>query len=156
MDPGFGGVDWEDPAVAGRIPVELVIILEEADLAGRTVADYVTMLADGDISVGVAELDPHAIADRARRSLDRVSVDRCSLEGEGDVDLTTSLVTVSGREIAEDAMVDPIVLGTDVDRFGDFDRRVPLDLDVAPEMENPLVSLRRRGGGEQEQGKQCP
>ena len=38
---------------------------------------------------------------------------------------------IAGREVAVDAVVDLVVLGADVDRLGDLERRVLLDLDVA-------------------------
>ena len=61
-DPRFGDVDRKDPAIAGGVPVELVIILEEAELAGGPVADRVDMLARRDVGLGIAHIDPDAIA----------------------------------------------------------------------------------------------
>ena len=63
---------------------------------------------------------------------------------------------VSGREVAVDAVVDLHVLGLDVERFGDLERRILLDLHVAPIMEDPLVGVSGRRRQEQEQGGEGP
>ncbi len=80
------------------------------------------MVADRDQAVGVAELDPDSAADRLGRSLDRRPVEGRACEGQLDSSLAAEPVAVAGREIAEDAVVDPVVLGADVDRLGNLDR----------------------------------
>src|SRR3982751_2590536 len=63
-DARLGEVDWEYPAVARRVPIELVKVLEPAELARRPVADDEAVLADFDDSVWVADLDPDHIGER--------------------------------------------------------------------------------------------
>ena len=53
----------EHPAVARRIPVEFVEILEAADLPRGLVSDDVTMIANVDQLVRVAEPDPDTVRD---------------------------------------------------------------------------------------------
>jgi hypothetical protein len=89
------------------------------------------MLADGDVAVRVAELDPHAVSERLDRRFDRASVERGALEGEADVELRAVRASVAGREIAVDAVVDKVVFGADVDGLGNLDRAVLLNLNVA-------------------------
>jgi hypothetical protein len=48
------------------------------------------------------------------------------------------------------------VLGADVDRFRDFERAVLLDPDIADEAMDPLFSLGRRSGAEQQQAAEGP
>jgi hypothetical protein len=50
---------------------------------------------------------------------------------------------ITGREVAVDAVVDPVVLGAEVDRLGDFEAAVGLDLDVAEIAQNALIRVRR-------------
>ena len=59
-----GSVDREIPAVAGDVPVELVIAVEPADHPGRAVADGIVMLADGHDLVGAADADADAVGQR--------------------------------------------------------------------------------------------
>src|SRR4029453_18950536 len=60
-DARFGDVDRENPAIAGRVPVQLVIALEATNLSGRAVTDDVTMLADRNERIGVADLNPDSV-----------------------------------------------------------------------------------------------
>ena len=49
-----------------------------------------------------------------------------------------------------------IVLGADVDRLGDFERAVLLDLDIADEALDALFGLRRGAAREQQQARGGP
>ena len=63
-DARLGDIDRERPAGAGGVPVELVVIREEADLPGGAVADDELVRAGRQHRVGAA--DPHAHAVRHR------------------------------------------------------------------------------------------
>ena len=62
MDLHPGLVDRKLPTVAGDVPIELVIILEETELASDPIMDLVEVPAGRDEAVGRAELDPDAVA----------------------------------------------------------------------------------------------
>ena len=71
---------------------------------------------------------------------------------EGKADRTwCPAAAVTGREVAIDAAVDLIVLGTDVDRLDDLERAVLLDLDVADEALDALFRMSRSSSPEQQQ-----
>src|SRR5690606_18542800 len=60
-DPRFGAVDIEIPAIAGRVPVKLVELLEEADLPRRAIADPIAVLPAGNEDIGAADARAHAV-----------------------------------------------------------------------------------------------
>jgi hypothetical protein len=105
----FGGDDREGPAVAGDVPVELVVTLEEAELARREVVDHVRVLAVRDVSVRIANPYPDAVA-RALgvvRFRPPVALDASDVEADADA---TPVALVGGREITEDPVVDLVSL----------------------------------------------
>src|SRR4051812_29994912 len=59
---------------------------------------------------------------------------------------------IAGREVAVDAVIDIVVLGIEIDRLRDFERAVPLDVDVAEIALDPLLGFGGRGAGECEEG----
>jgi hypothetical protein len=63
------------------------------------------------------------------------------------MDLPAQFALIPGWEIPKDSVIDSIVLGTHVDRLGDFDGCIALNPDVAPEVKDPFVGLRRRWEG---------
>jgi len=56
-----GGFDREDPPVAGDVPVELVVVLEEAYLPVGAVAQRVGVLARRQQDLLLAHVDPDAV-----------------------------------------------------------------------------------------------
>src|SRR4029079_15363917 len=134
-------------------PVELVIAAEAPDLPRGPVAKDETMVAGRNRPVRVADLDPHAIGETRNARGDRHSVEGCALEGEADAHRATVGAPVAGRKIAEDAVVDRDILDLDVDRLGDLERAVLLDLDVTEEAADALVGVHRSGDEQQQRGK---
>src|SRR5207253_5247948 len=105
------------------------------------VANHIFVLADIDISVRVPDLDSDAVRERLDCGRNGSAVESRSLEGETDSNLAPVRPAVVRREVAIDSMVDPVVLGADVDRFGGFERAVALNLNVAKIFEDALVGL---------------
>ncbi len=85
-DQGGGPVDGEIPAGAGDVPVEFVVVLEEADLLGGGVDDGVGVLPQGGVGSGVADADPHAVADPFGLPRDGPAVEQNRLHREADPD----------------------------------------------------------------------
>src|SRR3982751_114361 len=99
----FGYVDRERPAIARRIPVEFVIIVEEPKLARRVIPKDVAVLADIDETIRIAKLDPDPPVDCFSVCRNGCSVEGRALQGETDTDLPPVRRDVSCRKIAEDA-----------------------------------------------------
>ena len=66
--------------------------------------------------------------------------------------LTAVPAAIASREIAIDAVIDEVVLDVDVNRFGDLERAVALDLDVADVPENFLPGARTRRSDREGEG----
>ena len=60
-DACLGLIDGERPAVAGGVPVELIVTLEEADLARGAISDDVFMLPAREYAIGAADARPHTV-----------------------------------------------------------------------------------------------
>src|SRR4030095_7988788 len=123
-DSGFRLFEREGPAVAGRVPIELIIAGEATDLAHSPVVKYVAVLADIDVFLRIADLDPDSVAERLRLRRNRYSIKRCAFEREADADLAPMSAAVARREVAVDAVFDLAVLGAKVDRFSDLESAV--------------------------------
>src|SRR4029453_8948370 len=110
VDERLGTFDREWPGVAGDVPIELVEIIEEADLPGRAIDDQVGVPAALDDDVGGAYA--HALA--IRDAFDNVgfgsSVALDLLDIESHADAVSHAVSVVGRDVAEDAALDVVVL----------------------------------------------
>jgi hypothetical protein len=113
------------------------------------------MIANGDELVRTGE-HPHAVRNGLGPGMDGHPVHRRAAEGEADPDLRPVSSAIAGREIAIDAPVDAVMLGTDVDRLGDFERRILLDLNVADEALNALLGLRGCCREKQQEGRDRP
>jgi hypothetical protein len=146
-----GSIDREIPAVAGDVPVKLVIALEPPEHPGRVVADPIFMLADGDDFVGAADTDSDAIHQR----LDLVRLFLAIEPGSGEIEAypypAAARGLVAGREVAEDAVVDDDIFNPDADCLRDVERTVFLDRYPAVERQDALFG--RRGLGK-EQGEE--
>ena len=114
------------------------------------------MLAYFHIFVRIADPDPDAVRDGFGLCRDGHAVERRALEGKADADLVAPAAAITGREVAIDAAVDLIVLGTDVDRLDDLERAVLLDLDVADEALDALFRMSRSSSPEKQQAAEDP
>ncbi len=110
------------------------------------------MLAEIDVAVGVAELDADAVPGRSDRCLDRAAVEGGAFEREADMELGTVRAAVAGREVTIDAVVDPVMLDSHVDRLGNLDRAILLDLDIAQVAKDALIGARRSRRQHKQQG----
>ncbi|MEA3054565.1 MAG: hypothetical protein QOG72_3468 [Sphingomonadales bacterium] len=150
----LGDIDGEYPADAGGVPVELVIALEEAELTGGAIVDGIDVLARRHICVGVARVDPDAIALADRLPGFPLAVAPHVQHLETDMDRGARAAGVAGGEIAIDAVVDQRSFRAQADRFGDLQGPVGLDGHVAQIMQNSLVGGSGAGPGQGERRQQ--
>src|SRR5205807_211270 len=90
------------------------------------------------ILMGIADPDADAAVDRFAPPGLGMAIALDALDGEADED-ALAVAIVAGREIAEDAVPDPVALGLDPDRLGDVEAGVGGDLDVAIVGDDPLA-----------------
>src|SRR5205085_5452466 len=123
------------PAGAGRVPVELVIIAEEAELVAGAVADRVAVLAVGQQRVGTADLEPDSIVHRLASVwlLMAVALHRGDIEADAD---RPPVAFVARGEFAKQAVPEDIACGAYADRLGDVEVAVLAHSDVAQEGED--------------------
>ena len=140
-------VERESPAVAVHVPVQLVVLLEKAELARGAVADRVDVPPGRKEHARAADADPHAV----REPLERVGLGRAVARHFEHVELHAhqgaGAVAVVGREVAQDAAPDLAAARLDRDRLGDGERALGVDADVAVEFEDALLR-RSRGRNE--------
>src|SRR5690606_29994993 len=115
-DAGFRSVDRDRPAVAGHVPVKLVVAVEEAELAGGRVPNDVSVLAVREENVGITDAHAHAVADTLERVRLRLPVAFHALDVEADTD-PPSVALVGRREVAKDPAADLIAFDRDADGF---------------------------------------
>ncbi len=114
------------------------------------------MIADLDIFVRVADLDPDSVGNGPGCRGDWLPVQRRTAKLEADVDLGSVRPAISRREVPKDAVVDGIALRPNVDRLGNLQRGVALDLHVADVPEDAFLGLGDRGNQRQAKGGQEP
>ncbi len=149
-------IDGEGPVEAGNVPVQLVVILEEAEHPRRTVTELVGMDAVVDEAIAPSEIGAYAVA--IVHDLERFA---CIVAqyGEGpEVDdvAVAEPVKILGRKIPVDSAADAVALGAHPDRFRDLDPAVLHHGDVAVKLEDPLVGRRERGQREQQEDGERP
>ncbi len=138
-DGYFGNVDREDPAVAGHVPIKLVELVEAAELAIGAVVDPVDVRAGRHIAVRIAQLDADAALDCFLAGPDRLPIKGGVDKLEADANVAASRNAIADRKVAKDAVIDPDILGRDLDRLGDVDRPVLQDGDVALKALDPFL-----------------
>src|SRR5262249_30642316 len=124
-------VDGEIPSVARDVPVELVVIAKEAELAVRVIVEFVGMLAGRQHHVGASQVYPHAVATRFGAPGLRLTVARRGLEIEWHHGVPTTRARVGSGEIAIDAALDLLALGAHPDGFVHVERAIAADGDRA-------------------------
>ncbi len=135
----LGPIDGEIPAIAGRVPVELIEILEEADLPRGDILDHVFVAAGVENAVGTADPHAQAVIQIFKRKVFRVAVaaDRKHMKAHDDLAAVAPAMIGRGK-IAKDAPADNIAFRLHRDRLGDGEIAVALDRHVADKIENPL------------------
>ncbi len=128
------------------------MIVEEAELARRLVAQHVGVLARRQRRVLVAEVDAHAVDLRFGVKRFVRAVARQCQWGEVDVHAVAEAVAVVGRKVAIDPMADAVAFGAHADRLVDQHARIGGDVDLAVEFEDAFVGLRNGDKAEQSAG----
>ena len=100
---GLCVLDRKLPGVAGDVPVELVVVVEEAQLPVGPVADAVHVFAARQIDVAVTDADAHAVAQLLERVSLPVTVTGNAVHLETDPHEIIEAVAIRGREVPEDA-----------------------------------------------------
>ena len=120
------------------------MIREEAEHAVRAVTVDIRVLAGRDVAIPVAEIGTDAPVDADRMEILPLIV------AQHRKRLNLAFVTVAqeihvvGVLIAIDAAPDPVALGVDADRLGDFDPAVVLHADLAVEGQDAFAGVRGR------------
>ncbi len=154
MDDGNGLADRKRPFRPGGVPVDLVVVVEEADLPVGAVGQFVGVDARLQEDVLLAEIDPHHAAvflDAAGLRL-AVAPGRNQLEGIA-ADMAVGVLE-GDRKVPVDAAPDLRTFRVDADRLGDDEVAVPLDRDIASKQQDFLGRQRHRGRGEQDQERE--
>ncbi len=136
-------VDREDPAGADRVPVELVVAREEAELARRAIAQRERVLGGHLQEVVVAGVDPDAVGHGLGKVRLRLAIAPHVQQLEPDDDPVAVSILVAGREVAIDAAADPAPLGPHGDLLGHVQAAVGLDLDGDVVGADALLGRRR-------------
>ena len=138
-------LEGERPSAAD-VPIELVVRLEEADLARGAEGDLEDVLAARKRPIRLAGAQPHG----ARLALERVglgpAVTQHLLHHERRLDAVSGAVAVVGGEFARDAAMRAARAGLQLDGLGNAQLAVGRDADVAVQGGNPLHGVRGRRG----------
>src|SRR5262245_7521489 len=138
-DARLGPIDGEIPAIAGGVPVELVEILEEADLPRGDILDHVVVAASVENAVGAADPHAYAIVQVLKCKVFGIAIARDGQHLKAHDDLTAvAPAMIGGREVAKDATADLVSFRLHRDRLGDGEIAIALDGRVADKIENPL------------------
>src|SRR5690606_14686804 len=140
-------VDREIPPEAGHVPVQLVMLVEEAEHAAGTIAVRVGVYARRQQAIRRPEPGAHAVPPRLAAEGLGVAVAQDRNRLVDHLDVVAETVLVARGVIAVDAAPDALPFGPDRDRLGHFHRRVRTDQDVASVFEDAFV----RGGTPGEQ-----
>ena len=97
-DARLGLIDGEGPAGAGGVPIELVVVGEEADLPRGAIGDDVFVPAGAEKPIGAADADPDAVAQPFRGPVFRAAVAGDGPDLEADLDARAVLARVGGRK----------------------------------------------------------
>ena len=149
-DDGAGRLDRHVPLVAGDVPVELVVVLEEPEPVHRPVVER-----DGAgrvLGAGHPDLELLVVAGAAALELERRAVGpgrRGAAQPEGPVESLRRAVVHRHRAI------DPVPLPAEArrDRLGDVDAAICVHHDAGGELLDGECALRRRRGHGGEQGE---
>jgi hypothetical protein len=150
-DSRFGLIDRESPAVAGDVPVELVELLEPAELAAGAVVDGVAVVAGLEEYIRLADVNADAVAPGLGPGLIGLPVARDADQVEGNADIFPVPPALARREVAVDTATNLVAFGPDGDDFGDQQVAVLLDGDVAIVAKDLLLGV---GSRRQEQRRQ--
>ena len=150
-------IDRKVPAIAGYVPVELVILLEEADLPRGAIADLVAVRRVLEEDVLAADPDARAVAERFEGIGLSPPVALHVEDVEADDHPLAIPVRIGRREVTEDAVPDLVAFGIDGDRLGDVDRGIGVHRHVADEALDALLGQRRGGQrqAEDQEGKKA-
>lgn len=153
-DPRAGMVDREHPAVSGHVPVELVVVLEETELAVRAVAEDVLVLARDEENLCIAEPGAHAVRQPLHAPGLGLAVTRHFQGHEVHPHAPPVVRAVIGREIAVDAVVDVPAFGVHADRLRDLELAVGADGDLVMEGEDALLGRCHRAAEQRNKEEQ--
>jgi hypothetical protein len=145
-------VDREGPAGAGGVPVKLVEVLEEPDLARAAVGDDVFVRAATEDTIRAADADADAVAQPFGDVSFRGTVAGDGTDLEIDDDTATVASPIRSGEIAQDSPADFPAFGLNANGLGDVELSIAFDLHVAAKQQNTL--LRRGQGGQRHQQEQ--
>ena len=153
IDPRLRDLDRKRPAVAGGVPVKLVVTVEEADLPRGAVADDIFMQAGVDAPAGAADPHAHAVRHLLGGELLDGAVARHRLDIETDLDPRAVGAPIGGGKVAQDAAIDLAAFGPDLNGLGHQQIAIALHVNVADETRDALLG--RGGQKRRNKDKEC-
>ncbi len=118
------------------------MILEEAQLPRRAVAENIGVLAAVQVHIGGTEIHARTVAQAFTVPGLRPPIAADLLGFKGDLDPVAVAVAIVGGEVPVDAALDAVAFGIDGDGLADLHAAVGGHLDVAVERQDLLVGMR--------------
>jgi hypothetical protein len=109
------------------------------------------VLANLDVSITAAEIDPHAIVKVVFVKRFGLIVSEHTQRFKHDHVLVAELVLITGRKIAIDTTLDALVLSAHPDRLGDLNVAILQHQDIAVKLKDALIRQRTRRPQQAEQ-----
>ena len=134
-DAGGDMVDGEYPAIAGDVPVQLVMILEKPQLSLHAVTDTVFVDTVFQVAVGIADIDAQAVGPALGMVVLAMAVTHHGQQLEIGVKAVAEPVLVVGGDVAVDASAYVAALSLYADGLGDVDVAGRQHHDVAVEIQ---------------------
>src|ERR1017187_9417056 len=146
-------VDGKDPAGAGNVPEELVVVLEKAELAARGIGDAITLKAGGHKRVLAAQVDAHAVAVVFNARLNRFTIVSGRQQRKAHHVTVPQPIGVASGKVSVDTVANQVSGAVNANQLVDEHGSVILDLDGRV-VKADALRWRRRDRREQEHAGQ--
>ena len=135
--------------VAGHVPVQFVVLLEETELPVGAVGQRIGIFTGLEGDILAAHIHPHAVVHVLRPPRLGLAVFQDGLDLEGHPHRVAVFVLVAGGKIAVDAVLDLVALTDHLDGLGHGHIPGRLDLYERVIAEDSLSSLGKHEPGQQ-------
>ena len=138
---GTAGVDRKLPSRADRIPVQLVMIAEEADLTRGPIMECKSVSRRYRQEIIVARVDADAVVQRLGKPGFGDTVTLHAEHVETDDHAIAVAIPVTGGKVAIDAAPDILAGSLHGNFFGHIEASIALDMHIDPVIENAFFGL---------------
>ena len=138
-------IDWEYPAIAGHIPVQLVIVFKETQLATGLIAQLVLVNTVADHPVCTAYVDAHPIASLLSMEGFWIPVSSYIEYIQVNLVMIAMPVFVTGWKVSVDTTTDVLALGANPDGLGHHQFAIGVDQDIGLIIQYPFISKHHPG-----------